>query len=909
LCLSLSLSLSLGLLCLTQTGKSVIAQTESPYLEPTNLSASGSASQPAVAAAPNGALHTLWWDTLDGMRYSRAISGLTQTTWSRSVIVPTMYGDRQEDLATKTKRLSPPTDLQMAVDRNGVVYAAWLGRGGVLSYSRQQGAGWSPPVKLTDGVAASTLTADISGTLRLAYVQRSANRGSPPGVYFAPIGSGPIRRTLVYSSTYFRSANPDDVTVGMSADGKGNIVLTWHPSRHEQSKFARSGDGGKTWSAPQDIVPLSPQFGLALKPTAVAIPGGDFVLLWQDASAPGCGLTQSRSNDGGQTWSPPERVLVGLSRCPDVWRFAYSANSANSASGNSDRGGLWFLGLPMSEAPAADTLGWIAAWNGEGWSQVASLQFSHTDPLTKRPRVLGCLNMALAGETLALIGCDARDDMWATRNRVTLNALLPTISVAWSAPAYLSRGYGSTSDALETTVDVDAAADSQGRIYAVWTRARVGDVEPTSLFVSVWTDRWQPPAEVLRASSASEVAGSAPVSRKIAQPRLTIDKSDRLHLVWSGGASGRPFYSEALSRDAAFSSGWAPPVPLPALSDSGSSPDIVVDPRGVDLYVAYAIPFNEKRGIYLVKSNDAGKTWGEPLQIVDAVAAGWRAVDAPRLAFDPPNDRLHAVWLKSTLPGTVGSQEVYYANSSDGGQTWSQPLRIAQGDVSAPRVVVWEPGKVSVVWNVASTVTRSGNEVWSQFSQDGGERWSAPERVPDLDNVDGPVAVVSSGDGQMYLTALGQGGGGQVAVMFSQWQGNKWGKVEVSNYGQPAEPGNTLALALRPDTGSLNAILRSFEPRPNGAGSFEVAAVSRDVTPAQLTPLPTFTPQPTVESPPTPTPQPTPTAQLVIDSTAAPRGAMDAATTMSNALLPSVLLAAGVIILGTAIALYLLRRR
>jgi hypothetical protein len=897
------LALSLVLASLAHAGKNAIAQSESPYLEPTNLSVSGSASQPAIAAAPNGTLYALWWDELDGMRYTRGTSSLTQTVWSRSVIVPSMFGDRQDDPTTRTKKLSPPSELQMTVDRKGVAYAAWLGKQGELNYSRQQGAGWSPPAKLTERALSSAMTTDITGTVRVAYAQRSSSPGSPPGVYFTTIGGGPIRRTLVYSSTYFRSANPEEATVDVNADGKGNVIVTWHRSRQEQSKFARSGDGGKTWSQPHDIVPLSPQFGLALKPQVVVLPGGDFALLWRDASAPGCGFTQRRSKDGGQTWTSPERVLVGLTRCPDVWRFAYSAE------GDPDRRTLWFLGLPMSGAPAADTLGWVAAWSGDNWSEVASLQFSNVDAATKRLRALGCLNIALSGETLALMGCDVRDDVWVMRNRVTLSALLPTISVAWSAPTYLSRRSGSTSDTLETTMDVDVAADSQGKIYALWTRARERDIESTSLFVSVWNNQWQPPAEVLHASSASEGAGNAPVPRKIAQPRLAIDKDDRLHLVWSGGASGRPFYSEALSRDAALSIGWAPPIPLPALSDSGSSPDIVADPRGVDLYVVYAIPFNEKRGIYLVKSSDAGKTWSEPLQIVDAVAAGWIAVDAPRLAFDPQNNRLHAVWLRSTLPGTVGSQEVYYANSSDGGQTWSQSLRIAQGDVSAPRVVVWESGKVGTVWNVASTITRSGNEVWSQFSQDGGERWSAPERVPELDNVDGPVAVVSAGDGQMYLTALGQGGSGQVALMFSQWQGNRWGKVEVSSYGQPADPGNTLALALRPDTGSLNAVLRSFELRPNGAGSFEVAAVSRDVAPAQLTPLPTFTPQPTVAPLPTPTPQPTPTAQLVIGSTAAPRGAMDAATSISNALLPSILLAAGVIILGTVIALYLLRRR
>src|SRR6187399_410225 len=54
----------------------------------TNLSSSGSASLPAIGIAPNGRLHALWWDQLDGTRYSRGSVTPTQTVWSKSVVVP-----------------------------------------------------------------------------------------------------------------------------------------------------------------------------------------------------------------------------------------------------------------------------------------------------------------------------------------------------------------------------------------------------------------------------------------------------------------------------------------------------------------------------------------------------------------------------------------------------------------------------------------------------------------------------------------------------------------------------------------------------------------------------------------------------------------------------------------------------
>ncbi len=43
----------------------VASQTATePWTPPVNVSASGAASQPVLAAAPDGTLHALWWDAV-----------------------------------------------------------------------------------------------------------------------------------------------------------------------------------------------------------------------------------------------------------------------------------------------------------------------------------------------------------------------------------------------------------------------------------------------------------------------------------------------------------------------------------------------------------------------------------------------------------------------------------------------------------------------------------------------------------------------------------------------------------------------------------------------------------------------------------------------------------------------------
>ena len=862
---SLVIALGIGL-----AARSLAQAADGPWTIPSNVSKSGAASQPVIAAAPNGTLHVLWWDPLEGEQYAHT-TGVTSTTWTNPVAVEPIVGKREVNQQTNKVTLTAPHGVRLISDARGTIHAFWDDVDNHLFEVQSQGAGWSSGTALAESALNMDAVADAHGALYLAYVRPLNAEGAPAGVYYrASTGAGWSAPVLVYASSYFRTAKPDEANVSVAGDGQGRVIVAWDDPRLGRSLYARSPDGGRTWSDPQPVI--GDQTSSASQ-AHVASVNGSFLLLWQEVSAGGgCDLSQRRSTDAGKTWSAPEHALTNLDQCSGRWEFATGGD-----------GRLWLLGTPAaSNSSAGNAAGMLAAWDGKTWAVPVDVSLSFQDSATGRPISLGCLGMTLAGRSVGVAGCDASGDVWAVRNAVGLENLIPALKPTWSVVETLSDRTG------PAAVDGVAAltTDSQGKLYAMWSQS-VAEGEPsTSLYVAVWDGTlWSRGVPVLAPQNTTGAIGGD----RVAQPALAADAQGRLHAVWSGGTDGQILYSWKYARDAGTSLGWATPTALPSQTGLGSWPDIIVDPRGDVLHVIYAAPYNEGRGIYYVRSNDGGATWQQPVLVFDAAAAKWASADKPQLVLDANANVLHAVWLRASLLSGTGTQAVYYARSSDGGQTWSAPVKVAEGVVDWPRIAVGSANQVYLVWNqararTAVTDVSSSVEVWGQFSTDGGRRWSEAARVRGFDQVSGPVGLTSDNAGGLYLAGVGQRTGGESALLYARWDGRTWGENETFGLGQNAASGNAASAAIVPGAGRLGVIVREWMrwsdsalpgggPQSGGA-QFEVVATSRDVkvTAATMS-APTFTPMPTATPEATATPSPTPTALPQVSSTYLPRSA------------------------------------
>jgi len=88
-----------------------------------------------------------------------------------------------------------------------------------------------------------------------------------------------------------------------------------------------------------------------------------------------------------------------------------------------------------------------------------------------------------------------------------------------------------------------------------------------------------------------------------------------------------------------------------------------VDPQGPD-------PLD----VHIVRSDDRGTTWSEPVLVNTSATEGWQWFGA----FDTaPSGRIDAVWYDSPDLEEPGRTRVFYAFSGDRGATWSEPTVVA----------------------------------------------------------------------------------------------------------------------------------------------------------------------------------------------------------------------------------------
>ena len=821
---------------LTRLAQAQTAAT--PWQPAVNISKSGAASQPIIATDNNGVLHALWWDATLGTLYARTTDA-SQLTWTKPASLPAIIGRRVQDAQAGTTTLFAPRETRLLADAAGNIYAFWYDSADQLFNMINTGGTWSQPTVVADKALQFDATVDPGGQLHVAYIQPIDAGNAPAGLYTRSVLGGKWGPSkLVESSAYYRTLKPNQAQVSVAGDVSDTLLLAWDKPPLGQSVFARSTDQGATWSDPQ---PVSGTDTSQPRHARVAFGSHDEALLqWQDTAASGCGLTQRRSTDGGQTWTAPQVVLSALTHCEGPWSFS-----------TDQAGRLWLIS--RATAPSTNVVT-VAFWDGTGWSEPHDVTFAFFDDRTQLSTNLNCLNLSIGGASAGLIGCDAGGDVWATRNTISLDQWLPGLQQIWSEPQILSGPTGMVAPANIP----DTMADAKGQVYAVWSQLTSdSDVMGTELYTAAWRDgRWSNGSRLIP-GNAPETNAAQATAYQAGQATIAADNRDRVHVAWSGGAAGEIFTSWAYARDLGSGQRWSEATRLSPASTLGQWPDMVADPRGDNLYVIYTLPFNEQRGVYLSVSQDGGQTWQPPIKVFDAAAAGWNSVDRARLALDTENQLLHAVWLQRALPGQAQTQEIYYASSSDSGQTWTTPLKVAAGEVTEPQISVPAKDQVYVAWCQA---VAAGPNVMGQFSPDGGRRWSAPAPINQFDQVNCPIDLATDGVGQMHLAAMTRNVGGESVLLTARWTGQTWSAPENVGLGQRANTGNVAALALVPQADRLSAIIKLWSQQADGAAHFEIAATDRQSPPVGvLPPAPTFTPMPTPTASPTPTPAPTAT--------------------------------------------------
>lgn len=806
------------------------------WLPAVNLSRSGGASGALLALGADDAAYSVWWDAVDGLRYTVGRVVTRTVEWAEPRGAAGVDGGQDMRDPQRPRTLAPQRPALFA--GGGVAhYVYFTDDDRLLDLRIVRGRAEAPAVISEDaiGVAGSV---DVSGTLHLAYAIGSADGA---GIYYSRRTTSP-GRVLAASSRYLRGAPQGDVQIDVAADGLGGVLIAWRQRIEMRGMYVVSRDGGRTWSDPQEIAPRSGLLGAQSFISAAAPTPGEFLLLWRDIGAPGCGLVQKRSSDGGATWSDPQRVIEDATPCPVDWRMVHND------------GATWLLGA----AQGGRLL--LAVWDGESWSRMGTVAMTNLDASQFGGGALlgfSCLGVALGERRLGMIGCDARGDVVASLSAGSVSSFVTEVQRRWIELL----------TPFEFTAPPRALTTAQGRrgeAFAAWSAGRtVNDDRETTLMLSTRIDgEWSPPAQVL------SVDGSGMYATSLRRPALAVSDR-RVHVVWQGGRSGAVYYSSAALRDAMTRDGWSSPMALPAPSAIGGAPAIGVDPSSEALLVMYAVPYNEGRGLYVVHSDDDGATWHSPRRVIDATS--WTAVDEVRLFFDRRTGTWHAVFLQLDAADGNGRRAVHHARSNDGGVTWrSSDVVVAEGDVHDARITA-AGDRVIVVWNrTRPTGVREEAapfETWSRISGDGGRTWAARVRVPGFGAVSGAPAMLTDAGGRVILSAVGETADRAAVVLTSEWGEHGWRAADAAPLHRPAAVGSSLDLLRNDATGMVQAVLRSATLQSDGALRMRIDALQRrfDVRTVGLQATSTASPAPssTDRSRESASPTPTPTAIVI----------------------------------------------
>ncbi|MBN1920165.1 MAG: exo-alpha-sialidase [Anaerolineae bacterium] len=298
----------------------------------------------------------------------------------------------------------------------------------------------------------------------------------------------------------------------------------------------------------------------------------------------------------------------------------------------------------------------------------------------------------------------------------------------WSPPEQIAQSSG-----ILASSTVVFFSDLYGRLHVLYPE-RPDDATPLAFSYVSWDGTsWSEPLDVLY----------DPQGGNLANARGVLDAQNVLHLIW-GGASNTLRYASVPLEDISLVASWSVPI---TLVNSIGGGDIIAGSDGV-LYMAYVTDL-DTGAIAVIRSEDGGMSWSTPVVATISVLQSFpREV---RLAVDERN-RLHLVWTEVKLPDGWPPTGAYYARSMDRGETWADIPQIAGDNHGQIGVATVGEDEVHLVWR--STI--GGDGTFHQWSSDGGENWSQPDRYDDRGGFSGLPSFAVDAMGNLHF-AIGAG--------------------------------------------------------------------------------------------------------------------------------------------------------
>jgi PKD repeat protein len=275
---------------------------------------------------------------------------------------------------------------------------------------------------------------------------------------------------------------------------------------------------------------------------------------------------------------------------------------------------------------------------------------------------------------------------------------------------------------------------------------------------------------------------------------LTSPYEGNLYVAWTpfGGSDDAEI---VISRSTNDGLSWSSPLNISSAIAAGShnqGVNIQTGPNG-EVYAAWAVydswPSDET-AIALAKSTNGGASFATASRIITNIrgirttetSKNHRVNSFPSMAVDisggPNNGNIYIVWANVGVPGTnTGTNiSVYMSKSTNGGSSWSTPVRVNQNPYTEGKEAYFpwiscdsETGVLSVVFYDDRNTTASSCEAFTAYSLDAGDTWT-DFQVSDVSFTPSPIPGLAGGYMGDYLSITSKGG-----VVYPCWADNRGG--------------------------------------------------------------------------------------------------------------------------------------
>lgn len=330
----------------------------------------------------------------------------------------------------------------------------------------------------------------------------------------------------------------------------------------------------------------------------------------------------------------------------------------------------------------------------------------------------------------------------------------------WTTPTALF-----TADRLLTSPTV--LTDSAGGVHAFFAAGK----DYSQSHAIMYTHRsgagsWSGPVTVMQSEDG----------RPLAAPAMALDARGWLQVVYIGQRSGEIEHRRVQLSRVTDPAAWSRPT---RLSAAGGLISAIAASRYRQVHVLYA---SRQHQVFYRRSDDDGGTWSDAIQ-VSAADPERQACAGTRLAVDG-SGRLHAVWMQAHLPQGWPPAGVFYSRSLDAGQTWSPARQLSGDNYTDINVATLGDDEVHLVWGAVESV---GDRL-HQWSRDGGETWSAAQRVSDRirGGVTGFPGLAFDSSGTLHLVTSVDGPRSVERIFHLTWHGGAWSEPQFISAGTDA---------------------------------------------------------------------------------------------------------------------------